>query len=89
MIDKELQIINKLGLHARAAAKFVTIASHYASDIQVERNGQLVNGKSIMGIMMLAASLGTSITLHIQGDDAQAAADALEALVADRFGEGE
>ncbi len=89
MIDKELQIINKLGLHARAAAKFVTTASRYTSDIQVERKGQLVNGKSIMGIMMLAASLGTSITLHIQGDDEQAAVDALETLLADRFGEAE
>lgn len=89
MIDKELQIINKLGLHARAAAKFVSTANRFASDIQVERNGQQVNGKSIMGVMMLAASQGTVITLHIRGDDAQAAWDALQALVADRFGEGE
>jgi phosphocarrier protein len=89
MICKRLEIINRLGLHARAAAKFVTCAGQFASDIRVERNGQKVNGKSIMGVMMLAASQGTLIRLEISGDDEQAACAALEALVADRFGEAE
>ncbi len=89
MIRKEIKIINKLGLHARAAAKFVTCASSYSSDIQVERQGRRVNGKSIMGVMMLAASQGTSIIVEIQGDDEETAADALTALIADRFGEEE
>ena len=89
MISKEIEIINKLGLHARAAAKFVTCAGRYGSDIQLERQGRRVNGKSIMGVMMLAASQGTSITVEISGDDEEAAADALTALIADRFGEPE
>ena len=89
MIRKQIEIINKLGLHARAAAKFVTCASGYSSDIQVERQGRRVNGKSIMGVMMLAASQGTSIIVEIQGDDEETAADALTALIADRFGEEE
>jgi phosphocarrier protein len=89
VIHKEIRIINKLGLHARAAAKFVSTASRFASDIQVERNGQRVNGKSIMGVMMLAASQGSQIQLLIDGDDELQASQALEELVADRFGEGE
>lgn len=89
MIRKEIEIINKLGLHARAAAKFVTCASNYRSDIQVERQGRRINGKSIMGVMMLAASKGTSIIVEIKGDDEDSAADALTALIADRFGEPE
>jgi phosphocarrier protein HPr len=89
MLRKEIEIINRLGLHARAAAKFVSTASRFASGIQVERNGQRVNGKSIMGVMMLAASQGTRIELLIEGDDAEEAWDALQALIADRFGEGE
>ena len=89
MLHKEIEIINRLGLHARAAAKFVSTASRFASSIQVERNGQRVNGKSIMGVMMLAASQGTHIQLLIDGEDAQEACGALEELIADRFGEGE
>lgn len=89
MIRKEVQIVNKLGLHARAAAKFVKTAGGYASHIQVERMGQKVNGKSIMGVMMLAAAQGTSITLIIEGEDEGSACAALEGLIADRFGEGE
>jgi len=89
VIRKEIEIINKLGLHARAAAKFVTCASNYRSDIQVERQGRRINGKSIMGVMMLAASKGTSIIVEIKGDDEDSAADALTALIADRFGEPE
>lgn len=87
MIQKEVEIVNKLGLHARAAAKFVSTASGFSSDIQVERNGQRVNGKSIMGVMMLAASQGTEIELLINGEDEEEAAAALETLIANRFGE--
>ncbi|MCF7979487.1 MAG: HPr family phosphocarrier protein [Chromatiaceae bacterium] len=89
MIRRELDIINRLGLHARAAAKFVTCASGFDSHVQVERQGRRVNGKSIMGVMMLAAACGTRITIGVEGPDAEQVADALEALVADRFGEGE
>jgi phosphocarrier protein len=89
MIQKQLRIVNKLGLHARAAAKFVSTASRYQSRIEVERNGQRVNGKSIMGVMMLAASQGTKINLEVEGGDEKAAVTALTDLVADKFGEGE
>jgi len=89
MPDKTVTIVNKLGLHARAAAKFVTLASTFASDIKVARNGQEVNGKSIMGVMMLAASKGTDITLIINGNDENDAIDKLSELVQERFGEDE
>ena len=89
MIHKELLIINRLGLHARAAAKFVSTAHRFTSSIQVERNGQRVNGKSIMGVMMLAASAGSRIELLVDGEDEAGAVSALEQLLADRFGEGE
>lgn len=89
MLTRELDIVNRLGLHARAAAKFVTCASGFASVVMVERNGRRVNGKSIMGIMTLAAARGTSIQVEVRGDDEEAAMSALAELVADRFGEGE
>lgn len=89
MIRKEVLIINKLGLHARAAAKLVTCAGTFASHIQLERQGQRVNGKSIMGVMMLAAAQGSSVTLLIDGEDENSACAALENLIANRFGEGE
>jgi phosphocarrier protein len=89
MIRTELEIINRLGLHARAAAKFVTCASGFDSAVQVERDGRRVNGKSIMGVMMLAAACGTSIIVEVDGDDEEAATAALAALVRDRFAEGE
>jgi phosphocarrier protein HPr len=89
MIEKTLTIINKLGLHARAAAKFVTTASQFSSEIKVARNGRIVNGKSIMGLMMLAAAKHTSIVINIEGDDEQAAFDAINALIEDFFGEGQ
>ena len=89
MESRELPIINKLGLHARAATKFVTLASSFGCSIEVARNGRNVNGKSIMGIMMLAAAKGTTITVTADGDDEANALDALEALVADRFEEEE
>ncbi len=89
MIRKECNIINRLGLHARAAAKFVTCASQYSSQIHVERQGRRVNGKSIMGVMMLAAARGTSVVVEAEGADETEALHALEALIEDRFGEGE
>lgn len=85
----KLKIINKLGLHARAAAKLVATASQFESDVSIIHNGSEVNGKSIMGIMMLAAGIGTELELATQGTDEQAAADAIKTLVDDRFGEDE
>ena len=84
-----MTIVNKLGLHARAAAKLVTLASSYSSDIDIARNDQSVNGKSIMGVMMLAASQGTELIIRTSGHDEQEAADQLERLVAEKFGEDE
>jgi len=89
LIRRDIEIVNKLGLHARAAAKFVTCASGFASQVQVVRDSRRVNGKSIMGVMMLAASQGSQITLEISGEDEAAACDALENLIATRFGEPE
>lgn len=89
MISREIEIINKLGLHARAAAKLVTQASQYESDIQLIRNDQKVNAKSIMGVMMLAAGQGTSLLMIANGNDESEAIDALHELVLSRFGEGE
>lgn len=89
IIKKELQIINKLGLHARAAAKFVKTASGFDAELTVSRNDRQVNGKSIMGIMTLAASKGSTILLEAQGDDAQEQVAAIEALVNNFFEEGE
>lgn len=89
MQQKDIEIINKLGLHARAAAKLVTCAGGFASKVEVERKGVRVNGKSIMGVMMLAASRGTTITLCVDGEDEDDALSALETLINDRFGEGE
>ena len=86
---REMRIINKLGLHARAAAKFVTTASSFESEITVRRNSKEVNGKSIMGVMMLAAEQGSTVTIRAVGTDASGAVDALAALVADGFGEEE
>lgn len=87
MLDKEITIINKLGLHARAAAKFVSLASAYQSEVNVSRNGRTVNGKSIMGVMMLAAACGAQIRLQVEGADEQQAMSDLEQLILDRFGE--
>lgn len=87
MLDKEIIIINKLGLHARAAAKFVNLASGFSSEINISRNGRTVNGKSIMGVMMLAASCGSSIRVSVSGADEAEALQQLEQLIQDRFGE--
>ncbi len=89
MQERNVTIVNKLGLHARAAAKLVTMASGYASDIDIARNEQSVNGKSIMGVMMLAASKGTELIIRTKGNDEQEAADNLVKLVAEKFGEHE
>lgn len=89
MLTKKITIINKLGLHARAAAKFVSHASRYASEIEVIRGDRRVNGKSIMGVMMLGASQGIEIELIVDGEDEQQALGALEALINHRFGESE
>jgi phosphocarrier protein HPr len=89
VIQKDVTIVNKLGLHARAASKFVTVASGFESDIRVERNGRQVNGKSIMGVMLLAAAKGTQITIVAEGADEGRAVEALESLVEHRFGEEE
>lgn len=87
MLSQDITIINRLGLHARAAARFVNLAAQYEAIIEVERNGQRVNGKSIMGVMMLAAAQGSHITLYAEGDDAEDAIRALAELIAQRFGE--
>ena len=89
MLKREVTIINKLGLHARAAAKFVTLAARFASDIRVLRGQQAVNGKSIMGVMMLAAGKGTRLEIEAVGEDAEQALDSLETLVKHRFDEDE
>jgi phosphocarrier protein len=89
MIRKEIEILNKLGLHARAAAKLVQCAGRFASHVEIERRGQSVNGKSIMGVMMLAASQGTRITVEASGEDEDAAMAAIETLIGERFGESE
>jgi phosphocarrier protein len=83
------QIVNKLGLHARAAAKLTHVAGGYRSEIWLSRSGRRVNAKSIMGVMMLAAGQGSTVQIEATGDDAEQAVNALLQLIADRFGEGE
>ena len=82
-------IINKLGLHARASAKLTQLASSFPCEVWLERNGRRVNAKSIMGVMMLAAARGSTITIDTQGEGADEALQAIQELVADRFGEGD
>lgn len=89
MIRKEFEICNKLGLHARAAAKLVQCATRFESQIDIERRGQSVNCKSIMGVMMLAASQGTKVTVEARGGDEEEAILAIETLIKERFGEPE
>jgi len=89
MPSVKAEIVNKLGLHARAAAKLTHLASNYHSDIWISRSGRRVNAKSIMGVMMLAAGQGTSVLLEAEGHDAEQALGALTKLIANRFGEGE
>ena len=88
MQKKTVEIANKLGLHARAAARFVETASAFEADIKVHAGEKSVNGKSIMGLMMLAAARGSTLELTIRGRDEDNALAALEKLIEDRFGEG-
>ena len=89
MTKATVKISNKLGLHARASAKLSKLAGSFRSDVSLSRNGRRVNAKSIMGVMMLAAGLGTQVEIETVGEDEQAAMDALVALINDKFGEGE
>ena len=89
MLQQEAEIINKLGLHARASAKLTQVAGSYASSVWLSRNGRRVNAKSIMGVMMLAAAKGSKILIETDGPDETEAMQALSKLIANRFGEGE
>ena len=88
-ISRNVEIVNKLGLHARAAAQFVQLASNYTSHIEIEKDNRRVNGKSIMGVMMLAAAKGSEIILYADGDDAEESINRLEELINNRFNEDE
>jgi phosphocarrier protein HPr len=87
-MERTITIVNKLGLHARAAAKLVTLAATFKSEIRVRRDAKEVSGKSIMGVMMLAAAKGSRLTFKAEGPDAEKALDALEALIGRKFDEG-
>lgn len=89
MLRSTITISNRLGLHARASAKLTKLCGAFASDVFLSRNDRRVNAKSIMGVMMLAAGKGTTVTLETDGDDAEAAMTALAGLISDYFGEGE
>jgi phosphocarrier protein len=89
MIKTSITISNKLGLHARASAKLTKLAGGFQSEISISRNDRRVNAKSIMGVMMLAAGIGSVVEIEIDGPDEQAAMDALTALINDKFGEGQ
>ena len=89
MLQREVEIINKLGLHARASAKLTQVAGQYAADVWLTRNGRRVNAKSIMGVMMLAASKGSTVVIETEGADEAEAMAAIAALVAARFGEAQ
>ncbi|HPR63993.1 MAG TPA: HPr family phosphocarrier protein [Thermoanaerobaculia bacterium] len=89
MITKDIEIINKLGLHARAAAKLVETSKRYACSVTVSKDGEAVDGKSILGILMLAAAKGSMITVVTDGEDEESAMNAVEELILDYFGEGE
>ena len=89
MIKSNIVISNKLGLHARASAKLTKLAGSFRSDVHLSRNTRRVNAKSIMGVMMLAAGLGSEIEIETDGDDEQAAMDALRGLIDGKFGEGQ
>lgn len=87
-MKRSYEIVNKLGLHARAAAQFVKLASKYEAELTIVKDDQSVNGKSIMGIMMLAAGIGSTIDIEAEGADAEALLDALGELIAAKFNEG-
>lgn len=88
-ISRNIEIINKLGLHARAAAQLVQLASNFTSHIEIEKDNRRVNGKSIMGVMMLAAGKGSEITIYTDGDDEEESMNKIEELINNRFNEGE
>ena len=89
MQQREVEIVNKLGLHARASAKLTQLAAKYQSEVSLGRNGRKINAKSIMGVMMLAAGKGARVTLETDGPDETEAMDAIVALINDCFGEGQ
>ena len=89
MARAEIKITNKLGMHARASAKLTQLAGSYKCEVWLSRNGRRVNAKSIMGVMMLAAGKGSTLTIDAEGEDAEAALVALQKLIADKFDEGE
>src|SRR5277367_2705985 len=86
-VDRELVVLNKLGIHARPAALFVKVANRFGCDVLVEKEGEKVNGKSIMGLMMLAAGPGTKLLISCEGEDCHAALDAIEELIKRKFDE--
>ena len=87
MVEREVEIVNRLGLHARAAAKLVQTAGSFTSQVELLKDGEAVDGKSILGILLLAAAQGTPVTVRCDGDDEEAALAAVTTLIADRFGE--
>jgi phosphocarrier protein HPr len=89
MQKRDIEIVNKLGLHARASAKLTQLATSFKCEVNLERNGRRVNAKSIMGVMMLAAGKGVTIAIETDGEDEASAMDSLVALINDKFGEGE
>jgi phosphocarrier protein len=89
MLRREVEVINKLGLHARASAKLTQLSAKYACDVHIERNGRRVNAKSIMGVMMLAAGKGATLMLETNGPHEEEAMEAIVALIGDYFGEGQ
>ena len=89
MLRSNITISNKLGLHARASAKLTKLAGGFACEVHLSRNGRRINAKSIMGVMMLAAGLGSTVELETSGEREQEAMDALVALIHDKFGEGQ
>lgn len=89
MIERQVDIVNRLGLHARAAARLVHLASQFESEVELELDGELVNGKSILGVLLLAAGQGSRLTIRARGSDAMEAVQAIEDLFRNRFGEAE
>ncbi|MDH4180842.1 MAG: HPr family phosphocarrier protein [Betaproteobacteria bacterium] len=89
MLRREVEVVNKLGLHARASAKLTQLSAKFACDVFIERNGRRVNAKSIMGVMMLAAGKGAMLTLETNGPREEEAMEAIVALIGDYFGEGQ
>ena len=89
MLQREIEIVNKLGLHARASAKLTQMAGQFTAEVWISRDGRKVNAKSIMGVMMLAAAKGSVVAIEIDGPDETEAMTALVGLINDKFGEGE